>query len=166
MGYPYFDIEWAGETLKCEWHNKTNFEEIGALQAVLGFLFDDEGKLCIVKFKNRNYWTLPGGHIEEYDKSIEDCLIREVDEEADLEITDIRRIGYMSCIKYSTGEKESNQLRCVAKIKKVKEQTIDPAEGYIPKRKFIDIKYFNKFLGWGENGEWQLNAALEVLNKD
>jgi 8-oxo-dGTP pyrophosphatase MutT (NUDIX family) len=159
-----FKLDWDGKSYELEWHNETNFEEIGNLQSVLGFLFDKEGKLCIVKFRDKGHWALPGGHIEEYDKNIEDTLIREVREEADLEIRNIQRVGYLSGINLSTRNKEPNQLRCVALINEIKEQTIDPAEGYIPERKFIDIKDFDKYLGWGEDGEWQLKAALDILN--
>ena len=158
-----FRLDWDGKTYELEWHDETNFEEIGNLQSVLGFLFTEDNKLCIVKFRGRDNWTLPGGHIEETDSSIEDCLIREVREEADLEIEDIQRVGYLSGFNLSVGKKEPNQLRCVAKIKKIKEQTIDPATGYIPERKFIDIKDFNEYTNWGEDGEAQLNAALKVF---
>ena len=160
-----FKLDWDGKTYELEWHNETNFEELGNLQSVLGFLFTEDNKLCVVKFKGRDHWTLPGGHIEKDDNSIEDCLIREVKEEADLEIINIKRVGYLSGVNLSSGEKEPNQLRCVAKIKKINEQTIDPATGYIPERKFIDIKDFNKYANWGEDGEAQLNAALNVFRK-
>ena len=40
-----FKLDWDGRSYELEWHNETNFEEIGNLQSVLGFLFDKEGML-------------------------------------------------------------------------------------------------------------------------
>ena len=47
---------------------------------------------------------------------------------------------------------------------KIKKQTIDPANGEIPLRKFIDPKDFFKIVGW-ENGDFQIKKALEVFRK-
>ena len=161
-----FEIEWEGKTYECNWVEETDFEKLDKITSILGFIFNEEGQLCLVNFPKKENWCLPGGHLEDYDKSHLDCLIREVDEEADLVLKDITPLGYIeSKVK---GEKEiaDRQLRFVAKVDKMNPQTIDPAEGIIPERKFIDPKEFVEHTGWiGGNGLLQLNKALEILNK-
>jgi len=159
-----FVVEWKGNTYDCEWSDDTNFEDLDKIAGVSGFIFDDSGKFCIVKIKSKDNWTLPGGSKEEYDKTFEYNFIREVDEEADLEIKNIKRIGYVKSTL--RGTKETNYSgRFVAKVKKVKPQTIDPAENEINDRKFIAPEQFNEYAHWGENGDFQVKKSLEALNK-
>lgn len=101
---------------------------------------------------------------EKCDKTFEDTLIREADEEVDLEIKDIKRVGYYTTTKRGTKDLKYSVMM-IAKVKKIKSQTIDPAEGEIPKRKFIKPKDFNKYCNWGENGEFQIKKALEKLRE-
>lgn len=161
-----FEIPWEKDIYDCEWFDDTDFEKLDKVLSVLGFIFDDDGKMCVVNFKDTDAWSLPGGHLEDYDKDFEACLIRETVEEADLELKDISRIGYMSSIKRGGGEDtRNNQLRYVARVHKINEQTVDPAEGYIPERKFIDPSEFTGHVKWNSNGEHQLKRALKVLEK-
>ncbi len=162
-----FKISWNNNIYDCEWFDEINFEKLNNVTSILGFIFDDKGKICIVNFPNKTNWTLPGGHLEDYDESFEACLIREVEEEADLELIDIKRMGYVSGLKRGDSEdKRDSQLRYVARVSKIKKQTIDPAEGIIPKRKFIHPHEFLEHTKWEGNGEHQLKKAIELLNKN
>ncbi len=161
-----FEILWKGEIYDCEWITETDFKKLDCVSGTSGFIFDEEGKFCVVAFEDKKNWALPGGHLEDYDKSFEDCFIRETIEEANLELKDVTRLGYVTSIK--RGEDENTRdyhLRFVAKVHKINEQTIDPAEGYIPKRKFISPEEFDKYCGWGENGQVQLELALKKLEE-
>jgi len=109
---------------------------------------------------------LPGGGPEDYDESFEDVLIREVDEEADLDIKNIKRVGCFKVTSLSDNcERKGihHVLRYVAEVDNIKEQTIDPAEGAIALRKFVDVGDFSKFVDWGDSGKFQLRKALESL---
>lgn len=161
-----FQLPWEDNIYDCEWVEETNFEDLANVSSILGFIFDDNGHICIVDFKDKKDWTLPGGHIEDYDENFEACLIREVEEEADLELKDIKRIGYMSGLKQGDPkEKINHQLRYVALVHKIKEQTIDPAEGYIPGRKFIHPDEFIEHTKWHYGGKEQLKKAIEILGE-
>mgnify|MGYP003996657909 CR=1 FL=1 len=157
------EIESKGKRYPCEWFDDTNFEKLKNVVGVAGFLFDKNGKLCIVRTKSKGHWTLVGGRVEKEDKSFEDTLIREADEEADIEIEDIKRIGFMKSV--SPQGEINNSPRFVGKIKRINPQTIDIAESEITERKLIDPEDFDKHTKWGENGTFQLNKALEKLNK-
>jgi len=161
-----FEVSWKGQKYLMEWSDKTNFESLDNVTQVYGFLFDGVGKLCIVDC-NKGYWCLPGGSPEDFDKSFEDALIREVDEEADLAIKNIKRVGYFKISPISKNcERDYVHyiLRFVAEVDSVKKQTIDPAENAVPLRKFIEPKDFLKFVDWKDNGEFQLKKALKVFN--
>lgn len=149
-----------------EWFDNTDFENLENVVQAYGFIFDKEGKLCIVDC-NKGYWCLPGGTLENYDKSFEDTLIREVDEEADLDIKNIKRVGYFKVTPISDNcerEKIHYLLRYVAEVDKIKNQTIDPANGKISLRKFIRPEEFSTFIDW-ENGVLQLKKAIDVFKK-
>ncbi len=157
------EIIWAGQKYLMEWLEDTNFEDLENVSQAYGFIFDSGGKLCVVDC-NKGYWCLPGGHPEECDKTFEDALIREVDEEADLDIKNIKRVGcfIVTPLSENCERKVHHILRYVAEVDKIKEQTIDPAENAIPLRKFISVEDFGEVVGWGESGNFQLKKALAV----
>jgi len=157
-----FEISYGGKVYDAEWSDDTNFEDI-KLMGVGGFIFDKKGRLCLIKVQDERGWTLPGGGPEPEDNSPEDTLIREVEEEADMEIKNIQRIGYWKVRPRNNPKEISYTGRFIAKIKKIKKQTIDPAYGVIPERIFIDPKDLNKYTGWGENAEFQLEKALKRI---
>lgn len=160
-----FEIDWKGEKFLVEWSDETNFEDLKNVGGVAGFIFDEKGRFCIVKTKSKKAWTLPGGGPEKEDNNFEDTLIREVIEEADLEIKNIKRLGYLKGKLKKEKDWTNYQLRYVAEVKKINSQTMDPAENAITERKFIATKDFNKYCGWGKNGDFQLNKALKLFKK-
>lgn len=164
-----FEVDRKGQKYLMEWSDNVDFEELDNVLQSYGFVLDEEGKLCIVDC-NKGYWCLPGGKPEDCDKNFEDTLIREVDEEADLDIKNIRRVGCFKItpLSYNCERKDVHHiLRYVAEVDKMKEQTIDPAENVIPLRKFIKPEEFLDFVKWDDNGEFQLKKALAVFeNKE
>lgn len=159
-----FEINWRDQKYLMEWFDETNFEDLDNVTQAYGFVFDKNGRICLVDC-NRDRWTLPGGGPEPEDKTFEDTFIREVDEEADLDIKDIRRIGYFKITPLSKNceRKEVHYItRFIAEVEKINEQTIDPATGNINGRKFILPGEFVEITGWGESGEIQLRKALDA----
>lgn len=154
--------EWGAWEMK--WSNDTDFEKLDKVIGSQGFVFNDEGKFCVIKLSKKDKWLITGGKPEKTDMTFEDTLIREVDEEADLEIKDIKRVGYVASYKKGKPNEKEYSLRYVARTSKVKPQTEDPAYKEIPKRKFILPEEFNKFCGWGECGDFQIKKALKKLN--
>jgi ADP-ribose pyrophosphatase YjhB (NUDIX family) len=134
-----FEIEWQGNFYDCEWFDDTDFEKIdGEIRNICGLIFDSDKKICLVKFPTKETWSVPGGHPEKEDKTFEDTFIREVNEEVDLDLKNIKRLGYFKAIPRGNFDNVSYALRFIAEIEKVREQTIDPAEGVIPERKFVN----------------------------
>ena len=90
-------------------------------------------------------------------------MIRETEEEADIELKNIKRLGYWKSVLRSKPKEITYQGRFVAQIKKTKKQTIDPAYNVIPERIFINPEQFEEYTNWGDNGEFQLKKALEAV---
>ncbi len=154
-----FIVNFKGKISDNEWFDYTNFESLKNVTQVYGFIFDRQGRVCLVKYGGM--WNIPGGTPEKEDSSFEDTLIREVDEEADLEIKDIERIGYIKVVPRD-GSKIHYLLRYAAIVKKIKPQTEDPAVGEVLERVFINPEDISKYINWGEC-EFQLDKALNVL---
>jgi len=141
------------------WHEKKNFSKIKPITQVYGVCFDKKGRILIVNVEGNDKWQLIGGHPEK-GETFEETLKREALEEGDIEICDLKPLGYQ---KVWNKEKKSAiyQLRYFARVSKVKKQTIDPAEGKILERKFILPSQFLKYCPWGKIGKVIIRKAVK-----
>ena len=159
-----FEISHKDVIYDLEWFDNLDIED-KEIYSVSAFMFDKDGKLCLINVKAEQGWTLPGGRVEKEDKSPEDALIREVEEEADIELKNIRRLGYFRTTCRSDPNYLTYNLKFVADIDKIKDQTVDPAHDVVPERIFIEPEQFKEYANWGVNGEFQLEKALEKLKE-
>lgn len=121
--------------------------------------YNSDGEALILDQKGDGTWTLPGGTVELGETTVQ-TLEREVMEEADIRITDVKLLG----VQEVTSEKTTNyQTRYVAKIKELLPQTIDPAKGRIHERKFVQITQVNDYLKWGKTGQAIFDKANTVV---
>src|SRR3989344_5732249 len=140
------------------WHENNDFSKLKNVKQVYGVCLNRKGELLIIKTKE--HWSLPGGTPEQ-GETFEQTLRREVDEEGDIDIDNIIPIGYNKIEQTKDEKKEVfYQLRYVANITKLKKQTIDPATGKIPERKFINPKDFLYYCPWGRQGEAMIKKAV------
>lgn len=165
-------FNWGKEKFEYSIFDSVEFLNLSDITQVYGFIFNKKGKILIIKSPERSEWSLPGGGPEKCDKNWKETLIREVIEEADVEIKRIIPLFYLSAkrkAKKKSKGKEGIMLRAMAKVDKINQQTIDPATGKINERKFISQKDFLKYCPWGENGKVQLNLAIkkrkEIIKK-
>ena len=147
------------------WHDSTDFSSLDDIRQAYGILFDEQGKIIIVRVTPDGRWSLPGGTVEpgEY---YEETLVREIMEEADVLVENITPIGYQEIIDIKEGKSIPShyQLRYVATIKEVLPQTIDPGHGTIPERLFIKPSEFLTYCPWGITGEHMMKKAVEWFN--
>lgn len=161
-------FEYEGGLFNVEIFDSNKFEDLKNVQQVYGFIFNEKNQMLVIRLEGKKNWCLPGGGPEDYDKNYEETLKREVIEEADVEIKEIKPSFYMTskCLnKEKTNSKDGTLIRFVARVKKIKPQTIDPATGSINERKFIETKDFLEYCPWGEDGRIQLELALKTMNK-
>ena len=146
------------DTYELVWFGSTDFSKLNPVKQVYGVLFNKKGEIVIVNTSGN--WQLPGGKPED-NESFEETLIREVDEEVDVDISDIKPLGYQKVIHYEKDKRVSvtYQLRYFALVKKVKKQTIDPAHNKIPVRKFINPDEFLNYCPWSDIGKAIIKKA-------
>lgn len=152
-------IKTKNGTFAVEWHDSTDFSKLKPVTQVYGICFDDKGRILIINMGKD--WLLPGGHPKKGEK-FEETLRREVIEEGDVELEDIRPLGYQ---KIWIKKKAIYQLRYFARISKVKKQTVDPAIGKILERKFIKPSEFLKYCPWGKIGKEIIRLAVKEYKK-
>jgi 8-oxo-dGTP pyrophosphatase MutT (NUDIX family) len=155
-------LVWEGREIDLFWHEETDFSKLGNVTQVYGFLFIENGKICIVSHNDGRLWALPGGGPEPEDKSYEETLIRESDEEADIEIANIKALGYIEGDYRDKPQGKRQHIRMYGEIIKINEQTIDPAYGKILLRKFIKPEEFLDYCPWGKTGKRMIEMAVEV----
>lgn len=63
----------------------------------------NDGKVIAIRRKNQNAWSVPGGHLE-FGEDIENCAKREVLEETDVVIDNIKIIDITNHPHTSTGD--------------------------------------------------------------
>ena len=164
-------IVWMGQEYEMEWFDSEDFSRLdkSMVGQVYGFLFDEDNKICLVRPTEERGWRLPGGGPEKEDKNWKDTIIREADEEADIEldIDSLIPVGYFKIFPVSENcEKEIHYaLRVIGKITKVNEQTEDIAEGLVNGRIFIDPEAFLEYCPWKDAGKIQRDKAVEKFEE-
>jgi 8-oxo-dGTP pyrophosphatase MutT (NUDIX family) len=163
-------IIWNGEELEMKWFPTKDISKLDKelITQVYGILFDEENKICIVAPSEKRGWRLPGGKPEKEDNDDwKETLIREADEEADIDLDkdSLTLLGYIKVtpLSKSSQVKTHYLLRTTGKITKVKRQTIDPAEGLINERLFVSPRDFSKYCPWGEIGNEVVRKAMKEM---
>jgi 8-oxo-dGTP pyrophosphatase MutT (NUDIX family) len=152
--------DYHGNQIEVIWNDSPNFENLAPITQIYGLCFDKAGKLMIIKTTKN--WCLPGGKPEN-EETPEETLIREVNEEASIEIENITPLGYQ-IVKTLEDNKEIYQLRYFALIKNINSQKVDPATGIIPDRILIKPEEFHEYCNWGKIGDEIVNKAKEVFD--
>jgi len=123
---------------------------------VSGYIFNSKRELLIVR--NENTWTVPGGHPESGETSLE-TLNREVMEEACVTIKNIKYLGAVEVVE--KGE-TYYQLRYFALLD---EELPFVSEWEISERLFVNLEDLPKYIKWSKGVTFskQLEDAMEVL---
>ena len=142
--------------------NEGDLKKYSPLTQAYAICYNDNGEALILDQKGNGTWTLPGGTVESGEAPVE-TLKREVMEEADITITDIKLLGVQ---KVKSDKPTHYETRYVAKIKELLPQTIDPAKGRVHERKFVPVSQINDHLKWGQTGQAIFDKAkLVILSK-
>ena len=158
-------ITYQNEKVELTWVEDVDFSKLKNVTQAYGVLFNDAGKIVIVSSSGGKKWVLPGGKPEKTDENYEKTLVREVNEEADVEIEGIIPLGYVNAVFVDKSDSDHQQLRYFARIKKVRDQTVDPAYRWILLRKFIEPKEFLKYCPWGNTGKATIEKAVKIWEK-
>jgi len=139
-----------GRQIRSVWKDIDNYDGLHVTR--VGALCFHDGKMCLVRSKGGKKWVIPGGRPETGESMIE-ALEREVDEEASMQIENIRLLGAKeNHVKNNPLTKEGDhffQLIFAADITELKPQTEDPDAGVIRERIFIKPEEFKDYIDWG-----------------
>ncbi len=144
------------------WRNG-NVPDNMQIKQVYGILFSTDGRTLLVaeKLADRIKYSLPGGHPENIDKTLEDTLRREVLEEVNILIKNPIIVGYQE-VDEEDGSCLYAQVRMAAVIDKVGEKIPDIANGKTYDRLLVPPSKAIKLLNWGEVGYSQTMLAVEI----
>ncbi len=154
-----------GDTIRTvTWIRTDNVEKYVPITQVYGICFDDSGNILTCRESSDGKWQIPGGTPEK-GESIEETLIREVEEEVDVEIRDIHPLGVQRVDSPDNPSSEGDlfyQVRCVCRVKNVNDQTPDPASGNTWERKFVPAEEITDYVQWGEIGDAMFKDAIDL----
>lgn len=166
--------EWTnkGYPVKTIWKPLESYDSIFPIWQVYGVCFTPKKEILIIRnplpVKGFTPWYLPGG-TPENNEIPEETLIREVDEEADISISNLKLLGAFEIFFPNNPNKEKGehyyQLRYFALIDKMREQTLDPHDNQAVERKLIPAQEFTKYVEWGDVGKELLRAAVLEFEK-
>jgi ADP-ribose pyrophosphatase YjhB (NUDIX family) len=156
--------EFDGRKITLIWHNDNVILSNIKITQVSGFCVDRENKVLIVKVKNERNWRIPGGHPEE-GETLEQTLIREINEEGAVGIKSIEMLGFVEVIDPDNSSIEGThylQIRFIALITDVKNfKTAFETD----ERKFVPVNELPVYIPWLKSliGQAQYKSFLAKL---
>lgn len=154
MKHPQDTYLYKGTRVTNTWIRTGDIEKYSPITQVYGIVFNNKGEILVCRESKEGGWIIPGGHPEE-GESIEETLRRELLEEVDVEIDDIKPLGVQKATFPDDPDKSKAiyQVRCIAKVKKLNPQTPDPANGSTWERKFVSASKVTNYVKWGNTGK-------------
>lgn len=166
MKYPQDTYLYKGSRVTNTWIRHDDIVKYSPITQVYGIIFNDKGEILVCRESKEGGWIIPGGHPEE-GESIEETLKRELLEEVDVEVEDIKPLGVQKVTFPDDKEpdKAIYQVRCITKLKKLNPQTPDPANGSTWERKFVPFSEVTNYVKWGKTGEAIFKDAKILYGK-
>ena len=133
------------------------------IKQVYGILFSIDGRIFLMaeKLADRIKYSLPGGHPENIDKTLDETLRREVLEEVNISVKNPIIVGYQE-VDEEDGSCLYAQVRMAALIDKVGDKIPDIANGKTYDRLLVSPSKAIELLNWGEVGYLQIMSAVEI----
>ncbi len=165
MKYPQDTYIYKGTKVINTWIKTDNLENYSPITQVYGIIFNDKNEILVCRESDNGSWIIPGGHPED-GESIEQTLMRELQEEVDVEIEGIKSLGAQKVTfpDDANSGKAIYQVRCIAKLRKLNPQTPDPANGNIWERRFIPASEIIHYVKWGKTGEAMFKDAAGLYS--
>ena len=116
---------------------------------------DYKGKVPVVIFQDPPN-NLPGGKTEP-GETLEQTMVREVEEETNMRVISWEPLGYQICTHRGTGQ-ISYQFRAYAKLEKIGE-FINDSGGNVQGHKLIELEKINEYINYGVVGERLISSA-------
>jgi len=105
------------------------------IEIIVRALIKHKGSLLLCKNKNKDYYFLPGGHIE-FGETLEEGLIREISEEIDLKITKPKLLAVLENF-FEQNNKLIHEINFIFEAKVTK-------SNFTVKEKHLEFNWFSK----------------------
>lgn len=151
---------WRGKKIVVKYRDVNSFADLpikNCLQ-IYGVCFY-QGKI-VLTYGRSGKWNLAGGHVEK-GETVEQTLIREVQEETNMRVLKQIPIGYQEIL--SPKENQGFQLRSACLVEPIGKFEKDPA-GSVLSIRLVNPKNYRKYLDWGEIGDRLVSRAIQLLN--
>ena len=147
------------------WIRDDDLSNYKPVKQVYGVVFNDAGEILIVRRTKKHNWQIPGG-TPEIGETLEDTLVRELEEEANVLVKKIAPLGAQKVVLLDGNDNEpSYQLRYVALLDELLPLKEDPDSGEVWERMFVLSDDVNKYITWGEVGRALFEDAIDVYCK-
>ena len=165
MKYPSSSYNFNGITVTNTWIKTESLEQYKPVTQVYGIIFNDKGEILVCREKPEDRWQIPGGSPENTESSLE-TLQRELKEEVDVKVKSATPLGVQKVEMPGNPNKEVGELfyqvRYVALLDKLEEQTPDPDRGNVWERIFVPAKEIKNYIKWGVSGDVMFDDATEA----
>lgn len=167
MNYIKSVLEYGGNKFQNTWMPGISFDDLSPITQVYGIVFNDSGEILVCRSGSEDKWQIPGGK-PEIGETLEESLKRELIEEVDVTVSKIFPLGAQMVEEEIDGEYKlsSYQLRFVAILDELLDQTVDPDEtkNVIWERKFVPSNEVTSYVKWGEIGAAMFHDAVHIFN--
>ncbi len=157
-------MEWNGHRISRTWMRTDDASGFSPVTQCYGICFDDIGRILAVREKGKD-WQLPGG-TPELGETLEETVTRELIEEADIVVKDVRMLGVQKVEFPGNLNKNEGELfyqaRFICEVDSVLPQTVDPVTGETWERKFVPTAEINDCIRWGEIGRAVFDDAVSL----
>jgi ADP-ribose pyrophosphatase YjhB (NUDIX family) len=130
MRCPQDTYLYKGTRVTNTWIRVDDIEKYSPVTQVYGIIFNNKGEIFVCRESKEGVWIIPGDYPEK-GESTEETLKRELLEELDVEVDDIKPLGVQKVTfpDDKDPDKAIYQIRCIAKLKKLNLQIPDPSNG-------------------------------------
>ncbi len=154
--------EWKGKPFITELYECDDIKGLKPTTQVSAVCFLDLNTIVFSK-KFDGSLTIPGGGVDE-GETLEEAVAREMIEEAQLELIELKFIGYEYIINVEEPKKNAYFIRSVAKVKLIDRPIVDPC-GKSINRVIIDTLKASEALNWGERGRLLIELGRKNIKR-
>lgn len=155
-------VPWGESSYLYTWNPAENLDiNISTVKHIECIIFNNKKEIMIIHEYGR--WSIPGGAPEK-DESYETAIKREVKEETNALVNDLKLIGYFKIENQTVKENPFYHVVYGSTFIEQLPRETDPESGVILETKFIPALDATKYVKWGKTGEAMFNRAFEIYN--